>query len=267
MLANPSHTDLVISLHLRRSPSTPAPAQPPTAHTYNPSEPYPPATAETAPYAETCSPAYAHTQPPPPAPAATPPTTDPSPPTTGSAHPASSRWQSISAHPAHGCPSNAFTRYGCKKLHQLPPLRHRKTRTHANMLQRTRRVIKPQQQRSYRRPFPTLMPPKPRNHAVAVPLMLHLQHHPLVRLIRPLRSLRHHPIKPRTLKSLEPILRLRMIPSRRRHMHRSLRTTKHLLQPLSPLRKRSLPQILIPHPQQIEEHHRSRNLPCQQLHP
>ncbi len=74
-----------------RSPSTPALAQPPTAHTYNPAALYPPAIVETAPYAETYPPAYAHTRPPPPAPAAPPPTTDPSPPTTGSAHPASVR--------------------------------------------------------------------------------------------------------------------------------------------------------------------------------
>ena len=79
------------------------------------------------------------------------------------------------------------------------------------------------------------MPPKPRHHAVTIALMLHLQHHALIRLISPRRSLRHHPIQPRTLKPLEPIHSHPMIPSRRRHMNRSTAAAKHLLH----LRRRS----------------------------
>ncbi len=97
--------------------------------------------------------------------------------------------------------------------------------------------------------------------------MLHLQHHALVRLIRPIHRLRHHPIESRALKPLEPIRRDASVPRRRSHMNRRSRPAQHLLQPPPPLRKRRLPQILLPHPKQIEKHHRSRTLLRQHLHP
>ena len=96
------------------------------------------------------------------------------------------------------------------------------------------------------------MPAKTRHHTVAVPLMLHLQHHPLVRLIRSIYRLRHHSIQPRPLKSLEPVRRHTLVPSRGGHMHRRPRMAKHLFQSLPPHVKRNLAQILLPHPKQIK---------------
>ncbi len=50
------------------------------------------------------------------------------------------------------------------------------------MLQRTRIVIQSQQQRAHSHTFTIFMPSKTSHHAVTIALMLHLQHHALVRL-------------------------------------------------------------------------------------
>src|SRR5215471_4842147 len=50
------------------------------------------------------------------------------------------------------------------------------------------------------------MPSKPRNHAVAVALVLDFEHHALVRLIGPLGRFRDHTVETRPLEAPKPIL-------------------------------------------------------------
>ena len=135
------------------------------------------------------------------------------------------------------------------------------------MLQPAPRVVQPKQQRPHRRPLSILMPPEARDHAVAVALMLHLQHRPLVRLIPARSRLRHHPVQPRALEPPEPILRHLPVARGRCLVNRRLGPLEHLRQPSRPFRERPLPQILIAQAKQIEEHHRRRRLLRQQPHP
>ena len=72
---------------------------------------------------------------------------------------------------------------GREKFDQLAALLVGEARAHADVLQRARIVEKPEQQRADQRALAFLVPAKARNHAIAVALVLHLEHHALVRLV------------------------------------------------------------------------------------
>src|SRR6185437_16274228 len=90
---------------------------------------------------------------------------------------------------------------GCKKLHEFPPLLRSEAGAHSHMLQGARRVIQPQQQRTNLASLALLVPAESSHHAIAVALVLDLQHHALVRLVSILRGLCHHSVKTGALES------------------------------------------------------------------
>ena len=94
---------------------------------------------------------------------------------------------------------------GRQELHQLPPLLLREARADAHMLQRARIVEEPQQQRSHRRLLAFLVPSKAGHHAVAIALVLHLEHHALVRLVGPCNRLGHHSVEAGAFEAAEPV--------------------------------------------------------------
>src|SRR5438128_1207604 len=65
---------------------------------------------------------------------------------------------------------------GRHELHQLAPLLVREARAHAYMLELAAVIEEPQQQRSHRSALPALVPAKAGDHAVALPLVLDLEH-------------------------------------------------------------------------------------------
>ena len=74
---------------------------------------------------------------------------------------------------------------GREELDQLAALRVGEARAHADVLEASRVVVQPEQQRAECRAFAVLVPAEAGDDAVAVALVLHLEHHALVRLVRP----------------------------------------------------------------------------------
>ena len=77
---------------------------------------------------------------------------------------------------------NAIT---CEKFDQLPALLVREAGADANVLQGAVIVEKPEQQRADRGALAFLVPANPGDHAVAIALVFHLEHHTFVRLVGP----------------------------------------------------------------------------------
>jgi hypothetical protein len=74
---------------------------------------------------------------------------------------------------------------GREIFRQLPALLFREAGAHADVLQRAGIVEEAEQQRADGRPLAFLVPAKTGDHAVAIALVLHLEHHALVGLVGP----------------------------------------------------------------------------------
>ncbi len=94
---------------------------------------------------------------------------------------------------------------GRKERDQLAPLGHGKAGADANMLQRTACVIQAEQQGTDRFALAILVPAEAGHHAVAVALVLDLQHGAFVRLVDAVDRLRHHAVQARAFKALKPV--------------------------------------------------------------
>src|ERR1700689_3322296 len=92
-----------------------------------------------------------------------------------------------------------------QKSYQFLPFRLREARKHADVLQLARIVIKAKQKGADRRALASLVPSKAGHDAIAVALMLDLEHHALVRLIGAGNWLGHDAIETRAFKAPEPI--------------------------------------------------------------
>ena len=92
-----------------------------------------------------------------------------------------------------------------EKLRQFLPFRRAETRANPNMLQRAFTVEEAQKKRSDQFAIAFLMPAKSRDNAIAVPLMLYLEHHSFVGFIGAFDRLCNNPIQTRSLKTTEPI--------------------------------------------------------------
>src|SRR6202035_2674711 len=92
-----------------------------------------------------------------------------------------------------------------QKSHQLLTFSLREARAHADVLERPRRVKQAEQKRPDRRAVVAFVPSKARHHAIAVALMLNLEHRALVRLISARNRLGHNPVEARAFKAPEPI--------------------------------------------------------------
>src|SRR5438477_13160390 len=80
---------------------------------------------------------------------------------------------------------------------QFPSLLFRETGADADVLQVSGIVKKPKQQRSYGRALAILVPSKPGHDAIAIPLMLDLEHDALVRLVDARKGLRYNAVQTR----------------------------------------------------------------------
>src|SRR5260370_364120 len=92
-------------------------------------------------------------------------------------------------------------------FYQRAPLLVREARAHAHMLQRAGIVEESEQQRADGRALALLVPSKPGDHAVAIPLVFDLEHHALVRFVGPRNRLGHDAIETSALEAAKPIRR------------------------------------------------------------
>src|SRR6266852_3233292 len=96
---------------------------------------------------------------------------------------------------------------GSQKSHQFLAFSLREARAHADVLQRPRAVKQAEQKRADRRAVASFVPSKSSHDAIAVALMLNLEHHALVGLIGAGNRLCHNPVEARAFKAPEPIRR------------------------------------------------------------
>ena len=96
-----------------------------------------------------------------------------------------------------------------EKLHELAPLLVGEARADADVLQVAGVVVETEQQRADGVSLAALVPAEAGDDAVAVALVLHLEHHALVRLVDAARRLRHHAVEAGALEAPEPVARRR----------------------------------------------------------
>ena len=78
-------------------------------------------------------------------------------------------------------------------------------RAHADVLQRTVAVVEAEEKRADGLLVAPLVPAEPRHDAVAIPLVLDLEHHSLVRLVRSRGRLGDDAVEPRAFEAFEPV--------------------------------------------------------------
>ena len=111
------------------------------------------------------------------------------------------------------------------------------------------------------------MPTEPGHYAVAITLMLNLEHHAFVGLVSSLLPFGDDPIEAGALEAAKPIRRHTCFIGRRRDVDRGHRRAKQRFQFLPALLERLATQIPFSLAKQVEEHNRCRGLLRQQLHP
>src|SRR5271170_3245111 len=141
-----------------------------------------------------------------------------------------------------------------QELQQLSPLLFREARTDPHMLQRSRLIKEPEQKRSNGSVIAVLVPPKPRDDAIAIALMLHLDHRALVRFVDAGLRLDDQSIEACTLEAPKPILRNAPLACRWSQVDRRRGVGEQFLQPLPSPLKRFAAQIPFALRKQIEEH-------------
>src|SRR5262249_42803043 len=92
-----------------------------------------------------------------------------------------------------------------QKRDELASLGRCETRADTHVVETPGVVVQTEQQRTDGRVLPILVPAEPGDDAIALALVLHLEHHALVRLVRAVFWLRHHAIEPCPLEPPEPI--------------------------------------------------------------
>ena len=102
----------------------------------------------------------------------------------------------------HGCPSNVVTS-GCSSVNSSLRTGHRERADHADAGQPAFRGVQAEQQRADR-VRAALVHPVAGHHAVRGPLVLDLEHGPLVRLVAAVQRLGDQPVQPGPLELAEP---------------------------------------------------------------
>src|SRR5579875_2208526 len=111
------------------------------------------------------------------------------------------------------------------------------------------------------------MPAKSSEDAVAITLMLYLQHHTLVRFVGSFNTLGHHAIEPGAFESLEPVLGHGVVLGRRGEMDRRPRMGKRLTEQPGTRLEWLRAQVVLAKTQQIEKDSRRGSLLSQELDP
>src|SRR5437868_499088 len=154
-----------------------------------------------------------------------------------------------------------------QKLHQLKSFCIGETGADANVLEISIVVVETEQQRSNFRFLAALVPAKSGDHAVALALVLHLEHHPLVRLVSPAFRFGDDAIESCTLEALKPVGCGRSVARRRRDVKWRLRLPENRLESRPPLGERRLAETLVAFAKEIEEDDGRGNLYRQLLDP
>jgi len=113
---------------------------------------------------------------------------------------------------------------------------------------------------------PALVNPITSDDAIGGPLMLDLEHHPLVGLVGAIERLGDDPVQSSAFESLEPFAGDCRITGGRRHVNRRPRPCERDLQRHPPVDERSPGQVGVAQRQQIESDKRGRGLLSQQAH-
>src|SRR6266849_9263306 len=121
-----------------------------------------------------------------------------------------------------------------QKLHQFLALGLGEARAYPHVLQRARIVIQAEQKRADRRAIASFVPSKAGHDAIAVALMLDLEHHALVGLIGAGNRLGHNSVEARAFKAPEPIRRDSWFTRSRSQMDWRRRAGQNRLQLLAP---------------------------------
>src|SRR5271156_5375814 len=153
-----------------------------------------------------------------------------------------------------------------QKSYQFLPFGLREARADADVLQLARIVIQAKQKGADRRALASLVPSKAGHDAIAVALMLDLEHDALVRLIGAGNWLGHDAIEARAFKAPEPIGRDTWIAGCGSEMDWRLGGGQRWFQRFAPPLKRFAPPIAVSFAEHVEKDYRRRTLLGQQLH-
>src|SRR5437660_6055253 len=149
---------------------------------------------------------------------------------------------------------------GLKKLHQLAPLFIGEAGGDADVLEVAVVVIQAEQQRTNRGFLAAFVPAESGDDAVAFTLVLHLEHHALVRLVGSVLTFGDDAIESGALESLKPIRGSFSVASRGCDVKRRLRILEDRLESGAPLGERCVAKALIALAKDVEEDDGRRDL-------
>ena len=152
-------------------------------------------------------------------------------------------------------------------LHELAALLVREARADADVLERAGIVEKAEQQRADRGALASPVPAKAGHHAVAIALVLHLEHHALVGLVGAGDRLGHHAVETRSLEAAKPIRGDARVGGGGRQMNGRRRGGEQQFQLLAARLKRFAAQVPVPLAQQVEQDDGRRSFPRQKVDP
>ncbi len=128
------------------------------------------------------------------------------------------------------------------------------------MLQPSFVVVQAEEQGTYARVLPVLVPAEARDDAVSRARVLHLDHRALAGLIGPVDRLGDHAVEPGALESCQPFRRQRAIAGHRGQVNRRPGIGQQPLQAPAPLRLRDTAQVLAVGRERIEPDKGGRRL-------
>ena len=163
-------------------------------------------------------------------------------------------------------PVEGMLAIGRQKLHELATLLVGEARTHADVLEVAVVVVEAEEERADRRSLRVLVPAESGDNAIAVALVLDLEHDAPVRLIDAVLRFCHHAVEARTLEAPEPIGGRGAVARRGRDVERRRGVGEHRLELGAPLRKWGTAQIVIVLAEHVEEHDRGRRLTSECFH-
>ena len=140
-----------------------------------------------------------------------------------------------------------------QKFYQFLAFGFGEARAYADVLQRARIVKEAEQERSDRGAVASFVPSKAGHDAIAVALMLDLEHHALVGLIGAGNRLSDHTVEARAFKAPEPIRRDTWFTRCRSQMDWRHRACQQRLQLFAPPLERFAPPIAVSIAQQVEK--------------